>query len=155
MVEILVAITILAILAVAISFAFEASIDNYTANESMFKTMNMVRQSLNRITTQVRSADSVSLIADEAANQCTIITSDGENFTYEYRDADDALYIIDNGTANEYLLCPNVTAMTITKSEGSVRGTQRVKTVKVTMTVNLNGEIKTMAAAAVVRKNMD
>lgn len=157
MIEIIVAIVILAILAVAISFAFEASVDNYTANESMFKTMNMARQALNRITTQIRSADFVALSAYEVAGQLSMTTAEGQNVCYEYRDADDSLYLIDKDVSpeKEYLLCSNVTNMTITRSEGNVRGTERVKTVKITMTVTLGIETKTLAAAAVVRKNMD
>ena len=98
-VELLIALAISSILLTAIAFAFQSSIVNYTENEDIFKTINSARQALCRITTQLRTADAVDPCAP--SNQCTFITPNGENITYDYKSAENKLYLVTGG--NEYL----------------------------------------------------
>jgi prepilin-type N-terminal cleavage/methylation domain-containing protein len=153
--ELLVALVISSILLVAVAFAFQSSITNYRENEDIFKVINNARQALFRITTQLRTADAVMI--GEPSNQCTFQTPDLESITYEYRSADNKLYLITNSDGNEYVLCDNVTAMTFTRETfyDSDDDLTKVKSVQISMTV-VNGDIeKTISAAAVIRRNLN
>ena len=155
--ELLVALTISMLLLAAVAFAFQSSMINYQENEDIFVVTNSARQALFRMTTQLRTADAVD--PNAPSNQCTFFTSNGENITYDYRSADNKLYLITNSNGNEYVLCDNVTAMTFTKDTFIVdleSGPEiRVKSVQISMTV-VNGDIeKTISSAAVIRRNLN
>ncbi|MBN2590065.1 MAG: prepilin-type N-terminal cleavage/methylation domain-containing protein [Sedimentisphaerales bacterium] len=154
LVELLIALAISSILLTAVALAFQSSIMNYTENEDIFKTINSARQALCRITTQLRTAQAVD--SNAPSNQCTFITPppDSQTFTYDYRSADQKLYLVSGGT--DYLLCDNVTAMTFTKDTfiHDVFG-PCVKSVQISMTVK-NGNIEnTISAASVIRRNLE
>jgi Tfp pilus assembly protein FimT len=153
--ELLVALTISMLLLAAVAFAFQSSMMNYRENEDIFKVTNKARQALFRMTTQLRTADAVD--PNAPSNQCTFLTSNGENITYDYRSADNKLYLITNSDGNEYVLCDNVTAMTFTRETffDAEYGFTKVKSVQISMTV-VNGDIeKTISAAAVIRRNLN
>jgi prepilin-type N-terminal cleavage/methylation domain-containing protein len=150
-VELLIALAISSLLLAAVAFAFQSSFMNYTENEDIFKTINSARQALCRITTQIRTAQAVDDTTPN--NQCTFYTPDLELITYDYRSAENKLYLVTNG--NDYLLCDNVTAMTFTKDVVIEDMTPKVKSVQISMTVQ-NGDIqKTISAASVVRRNLN
>jgi len=151
-VELLIALAISGILLTAVALAFQSSMMNYTENEDIFKTINGTRQALCRITTQLRTADSVDPCSP--GNQCRFYTPDGQLITYDYRSADQKLYLVSGGT--DYLLCDNVTDMTFTKDvfNHDVFGPS-VKSVQISMTVK-NGDIEnTISAAAAIRRNLE
>ncbi len=153
--ELLVALVISSILLVAVAFAFQSSIMNYQENEDIFKVINNARQALFRMTTQLRTADAVMI--GEPNNVCTFQTPDSESITYEYRNADNKLYLITNIDGSEYVLCDNVTAMYFTRETfyDSDDDLTKVKSVQISMTVE-NGDIeKTISAAAVIRRNLN
>ena len=112
-VELLLALAISAMLLTAIAAAFNGSIMNYQENEKIFRTINSARQAMCRITTQLRTAEAVDPCTPD--NQCTFQTADGDDITYDYRNADNKLYLITNSDGQEYVLCDNVTATTFTK----------------------------------------
>jgi prepilin-type N-terminal cleavage/methylation domain-containing protein len=146
--ELLIALSISAILLGAIAVAFNGSIINYQQNESIFRTINNARQALYRMTTQIRTAEAVD--PNASSTECSFFTADGENITYEYRSADNKLYLITN--SQEYVLCDNVTAMTFTKSF-SEDGLY-CKSVQISMTV-VSGDLqRTISSAAVIRRNL-
>ena len=152
--ELLVALTISMLLLAAVAFAFQSSMINYQENEDIFIVTNSARQALFRMTTQLRTADAVD--PNAPSNQCTFLTCNGENITYDYRNADNKLYLITNSNGNEYVLCDNVTAMTFTKDTfiHEVYGLS-VKSVQISMTV-VNGDIeKNISSAAVIRRNLN
>jgi prepilin-type N-terminal cleavage/methylation domain-containing protein len=153
--ELLVALAISSLLLTAVAFAFQSSMMNYKENEDIFKVTNSARQALFRMTTQLRTANAIDDLAPN--NQCTFITSDGENITYDYRNADNKLYLITNSDGSEYVLCDNVTAMTFALETfvDPEDGFTKVKSVQMSMTV-VNGNIeKTISAAAVIRRNLN
>ena len=153
--ELLVALTISMLLLAAVAFAFQSSMINYQENEDIFIVTNSARQALFRMTTQLRTADAVD--PNSPSNQCTFLTSNDENITYDYRSADNKLYLITNSNGNEYVLCDNVTAMTFTLETflDEEDGFTKVKSVQISMTV-VNGDIeKTISSAAVVRRNLN
>jgi prepilin-type N-terminal cleavage/methylation domain-containing protein len=153
-VELLIAMALSAMLLAAIAAAFNGSIINYQQNEDIFKTINSARQALYRITTQLRTAEAVDPC--EPNNQCTMITAEGDDITYSYNGADNKLYLItnDDTTDSDYVLCNNVTGMTFTK-ESVFEGMQlEVKSVQISMTVASGDLQRTIASAAVIRRNL-
>jgi prepilin-type N-terminal cleavage/methylation domain-containing protein len=149
MIECLLGLAISALLLTAVAVAFNASLVNYRENERMYETANSARQALTRITTQLRTADAVNPASP--ANECSFITAEGWDITYEFRAADNALYLrLDDGT--EYVLCNNVTAASFTRTltdDGLA-----CKSVQISLTVADGDYDRTLSAAAVVRKNL-
>ena len=151
-VELLLALAITGVLLVAVAVAFNASIMNYRENEDIFKTINSARQALFRITTQLRTASAVD--PNTPNNECSLFTADGVDITYQYRSADNKLYLITNSDAQEYVLCENVTAMTFKKDTAAEEAIVYVRSVQISMTVVSGDIVQTVSSAAVVRRNL-
>ena len=154
MVELLLALAIAAMLLAAVAVAFNASAVSYRENEEIFKTINSARQALFRMTSQLRTASAVD--PNAPSNECTLITAGGEDITYRYNSGDGKLYLVTNDDLSDgdYVLCDRVTAMTCTKNAVLEDSQVKVKSVQISMTVS-NGDMeRTMAAAAVVRRNL-
>jgi prepilin-type N-terminal cleavage/methylation domain-containing protein len=115
-VELLMALAIGAMLLVAVAAAFNASAKNYQENEAIFKTINTARQALLRMTSQLRTSEGVDVDPNLPVNECSFLTSAGEDITYQYRSADKKLYLITKSDGQEYVLCDNVAAMTFNKT---------------------------------------
>lgn len=153
-VETLIALAVVSILLAAVAVAFNASIINYRENNDIFKTVNSARQALSRITTQLRTADAVN--PNSPNNECTLITSDGDDITYRYNSSDKKLYLVtnDNPSDHDYVLCDNITSMTFTK-DIVVEGSQtKVRSVQISITVTAGDIQRTVSAAAVIRRNL-
>lgn len=153
-VELLAALAIACILLAAVAAAFNASVTNYRENENMFKAINSARQALFRMTSQLRTADAVE--PNSPANECTLITCNGEDITYQYKNGDNKLYLITNDdlTDPDYVLCENVNAMTFTR-DVVVEGAEiKVKSVQISITVARGNTQKKVSAAAVIRRNL-
>jgi len=148
--ELLLALAIMGLLLAAVATAFNASVTNYCENEKVFKTMNITRQALARITTQLRTGHSFKL--DDPDNKCTFFTSQNEDITYEYRSSDNRLYLITNSDNKEYVLCDNVTSMSFTKT--LTDDGLDFKSIQISMTVSVNDYTRTIPAAVAVRRNI-
>lgn len=149
-VELLISLAIAGLLLAAIAVAFNASVINYRENEDIFKTVNNTRQALSRITTDLRTGHSFKL--DDPDYKCTFFAAGNKDITYEYRIANNNLYLITNSDNQEYLLCDNVSSMSFIKTLTD-EGTD-VKSVQISMTVFSGNIQRTISAAAVVRKNL-
>ena len=125
----------------------------YRQNEDIFKAVNSARQALYRITTELRTATAVN--TSEPSNLCSFITADGQDITYEYRNADNKLYLITNSNGQEYVLCDNVSAMTFTRETRTVDAITFVASVQVSMTVQVGDAERNVSAAAVIRRNLN
>jgi len=164
LVEVIISLVILATLMAAVGLAFDASARNYTANEGMYKAMNVARQSLLRITTDVRTAQGVSAIGgsgDTDNRQCSLVRADGIAVTYHWNDSaaasydpaldDHTLYLIINSgpQTGNYVLCRNVPSMTFDRAMSGLN----VRNVRVGMTVtdDIGSVSQTLHTAAVVR----
>ena len=150
--EVLIVLAITGILLAAVAVAFNASIINYRQNEQMFKTINNARQALCRITSQLRTGHWVDPI--DPNNQCSFYTADAdgnEPVTYDYRSANNKLYLITNG--KEYVLCENVNSMSFIRTL-TADGLD-CKSVQMSMTVQSGEMQRTLSAAAVIRRNLD
>ena len=153
-VELLLALAIASILLATVATAFNASIINYRQNEDIFKVINSARQSLFRITSQLRTADAVEPSAP--VNECTLITAAGDDITYQYNNGDNKLYLITNDDLSDpdYVLCDNVTAMTFTKETVIIESIEKVRSVQVSITVASGNVERKISAAAVIRRNL-
>lgn len=156
-IELLVALTIMAMLTTALAFAFDASVKNYNANEGIYKTTNTARQALLRITNDLRTAQAVALIGsgDPDNSQCSIILSNGTDVTYRFDSTDNTLYYDDNTGGNSYVLCENVTAITFERSTVPDEP-DKIRSVRIVMTLtdDLGKVSQTLAAGSVIRKNL-
>ena len=154
-VELLIALTITALLLTAVAVAFNSSVINYKENKDMFTTINNARQALHRITTQLRTAQAVD--PNAPANECALTTAEGDTISYRYNAAAQELYLIDTSPTGQYLLCDNVAAMTFQKNtDTDDEGEVYVKSVQISMTVqSKNGSMqRTISSASVIRKNL-
>ncbi|MCH7557081.1 MAG: prepilin-type N-terminal cleavage/methylation domain-containing protein [Planctomycetes bacterium] len=151
-VELLLALAISSMLLAAVATAFNASIINYRENEDMFKVINSVRQALYRITSQLRTGYWVDPNAPN--NECSFLTADDENITYQYNNGDNKLYLITNDDLSDpdYVLCDNVTAMTFTKTPTD-DGTD-CKSVQISITVARGNVQRKISTAVVIRRNL-
>jgi prepilin-type N-terminal cleavage/methylation domain-containing protein len=157
--ELLIALAVMGILLAAVAVAFNASFTNYRENEDIFKSINKARQALTRMTTQIRTAGYevspglfVAMNPNDPNNRCSLYTPKGENLTYEYRSADNKLYLITHSDEKEYVLCDNVKAMSFIKTPTA--DLKDVKSVQISMTVASGDTQRTISAAAVVRRNL-
>jgi prepilin-type N-terminal cleavage/methylation domain-containing protein len=151
-IELMIAMAITALLLTAVAVALNSSITSYRQNEDIFKTINSARQALSRMTSQIRTGlvdpNNVS-----AQDRCKLLCADGSEITYRYDDGDDTLYLRDNVSGTDYVLCENVTAITFKKDNDTPTGD--VKSVQISMTVESGDVQRTVSAAAVVRKVLE
>ena len=150
--ELLLVLAITGLLLVAVAVAFNASIINYRENEDIFKTINSARQALSRITSQLRTASAADPNCPD--NECTLITAGGDDITYRHNNGDNKLYLIDNLSGSNYVLCDNVTAMTFKKNTATEDAIVYVKSVQISITVSSGNTQRTVSAAAVIRRNL-
>lgn len=149
LVELLLGLAIMAVLLVAVAAALNASAMNYKTNEDIYKAMNGARQALTRMTSQLRTANGpFDLNAPDT--QCSFFTATNEDITYEFRSADNKLYLITNVNGNEYVLCDNVTAATFTKTDDGTK----CKSVQISLTVTVGSVSQSLSAASVIRRNL-
>lgn len=152
-VELLIVMAITGILLAAVAVALNASIINYQENEKIFKTVNNARQALLRITSQLRTGHWVDPTA--LNNQCSFFTADAdgnEPITYDYRSADNKLYLITNTDGHEYVLCENVASMNFTKIPTT--DLSDCKSVQISITVQAGNVQRKISAAVVIRRNL-
>ena len=150
LVEIMISLAVLALLMAAVAVAFNASAINYAANEDMFKAMSTARQAMMRITSDLRTATAV--LDSEPATQCSIVTADGRDITYQFNAGESILYLVVNSGANagSYALCKNVTAMTFSRT-AAVDDASIVKNVRLSLTVTVDDASQSVSSAAVIR----
>ena len=152
-IELLIALMITGMLLAAVASAINASSINYNANESIFKSMNIARLTLLRITAEIRTAQAVAV--EEPSTQCSIITTNDSDITYLYNDAEEILYLVTNDDVSDadYVLCENVTDITFTRTTyASDPGI--VKDVMISITTKVNDVSQTLSSAVVLRKNL-
>jgi len=152
-IEMLISLIIMALLLSALAAAINASMVNYKVNEDSFNAINKARQVLSRITTELRTAGAVAV--SEAAGQCSMVTSDGRDITYEFDSESEKLMMITNDdlTDDDYVMCDGVTAASFTKGVDS-DNPGVVRNVRISLTVESGSVAKKICAAAVLRRNL-
>ncbi len=152
LVELLISLVIIGMLLAAVAVALNASAINYRENEKAYQAINKARQALIRMTTQIRTANSVdNNIADEQS--CEVFCGDDSRVRYYY--SANGLYLYDYDTGSDYLLCDNVSSITFKKDNNTPLGD--VKSVRISITISdSDGQMtQSLAAAAVVRRVLD
>jgi len=149
--ELLLALAITGLLLAAVAFAFNASIINYRENEDIFKAINSARQATFRMISQLRTGYLVE--PNDPNNECSFFTADDEDITYEYRSADNKLYLVTNSDGQEYVLCGNVTSMSFIKTPTD--DGLDCKSVQISITVQSGNVQQTVSAAVVIRRNLN
>jgi prepilin-type N-terminal cleavage/methylation domain-containing protein len=164
-VELLLSLTLLAILMTAMAVALDAAVSSFQVNQDISKTTNAARAALLRMTTELRTASSVATLGVGTGldpmdlSQCslTAVDPDGStrNIAYRFSAADHILYLDSGG--NSYVLCRNVSAATFNRATTSINGADAVRNVRIVMTLtdDKGANPRTFAAAAVVRRNLD
>jgi len=148
LIELMISMMIVAMLLTAIAVAFNASVDNYIGNKNHYTAINMGRQALMRMTTQLRTSYVDPSVT--ALNSCRLLCQDGSDITYHFEAADNTLYLFDHATNTDYVLCENVTDLTFTKDTSTPTGD--VKSVQISITLQVGSEIQTLSSAVVIRK---
>lgn len=156
--EVMLSLIIMGVMLAAAAVAIHAAAINFTVNEDLTRAMNTARQSLLRITTDLRTAQAVAVIGAEADDdadnsRCSMITSGGDDVTYRYDSGSSTLYLVENSTSTEYVLCENVAAITFDRAV--VPGDpSSIRNVQISITVTINDISQTVATAAVIRRNL-
>jgi prepilin-type N-terminal cleavage/methylation domain-containing protein len=150
--ELIIALAITGLLLAAVATAINASAINYAENEDMSQVTIAARQLLSRITTQLRTASAVDPAVN--ANECSLICDDGTQIIYRYNSDDDTVYLVTSDNSS-YVLCKDITAMTFDKQTVLSDSVTYVKSVQITMTIQRGSTIKNLAAATVIRKNIE
>jgi prepilin-type N-terminal cleavage/methylation domain-containing protein len=159
-VELLIALTIMAMLITAVAFAFDAATKNYHANQGLYKTTNTARQALLRITNDIRTAYDAGDIPTNDPDESRLTLYENDSYDvrgiYNYDSAEQALYLDIVGDGKDpFLLCKNVTEMTF-KRTASLSDPDKIRSVRISITLTDDlGEVsQTLAAASVIRKNL-
>ena len=145
LVELLMSLAILGMLMAAVAVAFDASVMNYQANEGMYRAVNTGRQTLLRITNDVRTAQAVATLGlppNDPPSQLSLITADGQSITYRFAPLENTLYL--HTADDDYVMCRNVMSMTFNRSPQNVQPirkerkviTNRVERSEVTQTID-------------------
>ena len=150
LVEVMIALTISALLMAAVATSFYASLLNYQENQDIYESVSRARQSLMRVTTQLRTANYVD--ATTGVNQCDFFDPCDNYYLFDYRSGDSKLVLVD-GANNEFDLCDNVSAMEFQK-QVSPSDPNRALSVRISMTVDCGNTSQDLASAVVVRKAM-
>ena len=141
------ALAISAMLLTALAAAFNASVMNYTENEQMYETINLARQALTRMTSEIRTGGSFDVGAP--ANQCNFFSADGADTRYQF--IGDEIRLQKNG-GTWYVLCDGVTAASFTKTPTD--DGMDSKSVQISLTVQSGDFKRSLSAASVIRRNL-
>lgn len=179
-VEMLVAVTILAMLMAAVAVAFDASMKNYQANQDIYETVKVGRQSMMRMINDLRSARAVNVtgsvvaytdtqygvfaqsrglnwVGDDAYS-CSLINAAGQALCYRYEPDAETLWLDDNDNTESYVLCKHIKGVTFNRVVIAGTGTDpdRVQSVRISLIVSDDSDdmTQTIAAASVIRRNL-
>ncbi|MCF7956434.1 MAG: prepilin-type N-terminal cleavage/methylation domain-containing protein [Phycisphaerae bacterium] len=154
--EMLLAMTITALLLTALAASINASMVNLNANEGIYKTINNARQTLSRMTSELRTSQGVAVY--EAFGLCTFVNAEGETISYwrwggndTFGLKKDTVYLTRD--SQNYVLCSGVKDISFTKGLDPA-DPNVVRNVRISMTVNHGDVTKKMATAAVIMRNM-
>jgi len=148
-IEMLLALTITALLLTALAASINASMVNLNANEGSYKTVNNARQALSRMCAELRTSSGVQVF--EGIDFCTFVNADGDVVRYWHQNNNRTLYLIKDSTL--YVLCRNVDDLQFTKGVDP-ENPGNVRNVQITMTVSSGGVTKKLSTAAVIMRNM-
>jgi prepilin-type N-terminal cleavage/methylation domain-containing protein len=148
-VEMLMAMTITAMLLTALAASINATMVNINANRDSYKAINNARQALSRMCAELRTSQGVE--PSEADNLCSSSTADGDVIIYKF-DADNGVLNL-NKDGVDYLMCEGVESMTFTKGLDP-ENPLNVRNVQISMTIKIGDVTKKLSTATVIMINM-
>ncbi|MDD5135572.1 MAG: prepilin-type N-terminal cleavage/methylation domain-containing protein [Phycisphaerae bacterium] len=153
LVELLISLTITALVLVAAGMAFDASIMNYQANKAMSDAFIRANQVLMRMTADLRSAQAVE--PSEPNSQCTMITAAGDDITYRFEADEEKIYLDNNVTSESYILCGNISSANFDRIAAvNDANLPYVKNVDITLTVDVGSFTQKACTSVTVRRNL-
>lgn len=173
--EMMLAMTIMALLLTALAATINASMENLSVNEGTYKTINNARQTLSRMCAELRTSKGVAVSEEDGLyallkaigietpdpNEiCTFADADGDVITYwRWGGSDDNIFKLKKDTVylskgfKSYVLCKDVTDMSFTKGFDPA-DPNVVRNVQMSITVNYGDVTKKLSTAAVIMRNM-
>ena len=151
-VEMIVALTLMAMLMTAVALAFNASAINYRDNEEIYKSLNAARQTLVRLTTEIRTADPTEFKDTDSLTECSMTLADGSVIQYYYSPDAQILYLTKDGA--DHVMCRNVTDVVFDKI-ASTEEPDQTANVQVTITVDSGSTSQTLSSAIALRRCTD
>ena len=110
--ELLIALAITAILLAAVAVAFDAGLQNYSANQDLTVASRSARNALNRMAATIRSAwndphvDTIQISEDGA--ECALVDADGRDIVYFHDSDESRLELSIDGGDNWHVLLDGV-----------------------------------------------
>lgn len=152
-IEMLMALTITALLLTALAASINATMINFNANENSYKAINNARLALGRMCAQLRTSQGVDLdYAWESPSNCKFMTAEGKDVRYWRNPIDDKLYLYQD--TKNYVLCDGVEDIVFTKSYDLADPAKKVRNVQISMTIKVGDITKKLSTATVVMINM-
>lgn len=155
MAELLVSLAITMLILTAAAVAFSACAASYSENEKIFHAVNSGRAAATQMTTKLRTAQAVD--PNSTALACSLITAAGDDITYSYNGVNDTLYVVTNDDTNDidHPLCENISAMNFTYNTAVEGLVIYVRSIQISMTINVDRFEKKFSSAVVIRTNLD
>ena len=160
LVEVMISLSIAALLLTAAATAFNVSAAAVEDNNKFFRATQAARVSLHQILTNVRRG-SVKLESGPHWVRLTTAPAPGEtvgdDVTYEYRPEAKQLVLVTNDSTEDpdYVLASNVADMTFGVESGTdYNNDDCVANVTVTIRVKVDGNVVTLSGAAAPRRNL-
>lgn len=159
LVEVLLAITLVALLLLSVGVALQASFDSYQENDKIAAATQAARSALGRMTREIRNAEALN--ADSTS--ITILPPSGGDWPdqIEYELSDGTLYyrLTEDSTETEHVLLGGTSGVAVTSFDVAhqmgqdAQGTPCVKTVTVKLQLNVDGQSHTVSASVSPRRN--
>lgn len=164
LVEVLIALSISALLLVATGTAFDAAFTSYKSNQDMANVSVAARNALHQMVSTIRSAynadpdddpDYAIYIIDEADEylQCAFVDALDRDIIYRYNDDTNQIQMNIDGGADWYVLVDDVYPVEVDDPvfEAIYTGDNRVANVEIRFQVAQEGLTRTISAGAVPR----
>lgn len=159
LVEVLLAITLVALLLLSVGVALQASFDSYQENDRLAAATQTARSALGRMSREIRNAEAI----DTDTARITILPPSSGDWPQqiEYELSSGTLYYrrTVSGTENEYVLLGSdeqvsVDSFEVASEAGEdAEGTPCTKTVTIRIVLNVDGQTYPVSASVSPRRN--
>lgn len=150
LIEVMISLTITAMLLTAVAAAFSASTAAIENNDQFFRACQSARVALNLMLTDVRRSTAVAV---PSSTQINLITADSQDLSFAYAPNTSTLKLIKNATAQEYVLARNVKSFSLTDDTAiGAGGVTYVARISISITVEIADNQITLSGSAAPRR---